>query len=48
MIREEITETEYRVAVINSIAKQYKEARSESKAPTFRTYLSGYIPDFNE
>lgn len=31
----EITETEYRVGVINSIQKTSKPLRQESKAPTF-------------
>jgi len=32
---EEITQAEYTVGVVNSIAKRYKELRQESKAPTF-------------
>jgi hypothetical protein len=32
---EEVTQVEYTVGVVNSIAKRYKELRQESKAPTF-------------
>lgn len=32
---EEISQTEYKVGLVNSIAKRYKEVRQESKAPTF-------------
>lgn len=39
----EITETEYRVGVINSISKKYKGLRQLSKAPTFAlTYQGTY------
>jgi len=32
---EEVTQAEYKVGVVNSIAERYKELRQESKAPTF-------------
>ena len=39
----QITESEYRVGVINSIAKRYKQARQDAKAPTFAlTYKGTY------
>lgn len=35
------------VEVVNSIAVRYKEERQESKAPTFRSHLSGYMAHLN-
>ena len=41
----EISAQEYEVGVINSIKEKGGAYRQESKAPTFRPYLSGHLPD---
>jgi hypothetical protein len=43
-----VSREEAKKNIINSIAERYKELRSLSKAPTFRTYLSGAIHHTNE
>lgn len=35
LVIEEVTQAEYTVALVNSIAERYKEIRQESKGPTF-------------
>ena len=45
MIIEEISATDYEIGVINSISKKEGALRQQSKAPTFRPYLSGYLSD---
>ena len=40
---EEISAREYEVGVINSIKNKEGAFRQMSKAPTFRTYLSGHL-----
>lgn len=46
MIIEEISQEEYEVGVINSISSKEGVLRQQSKAPTFRLNLSGYVDDF--
>ena len=41
----EIQATDYEIGVINSISKKEGALRQQSKAPTFRPYLSGHLPD---
>jgi hypothetical protein len=36
---EEVSAEEYKVGVINSIARRYSHLRQQSKMPTFRTNL---------
>ena len=41
----EISKEEYEVGILNSIAKKEGALRNKSKAPTFRSDVSGNIQD---